>query len=552
MSDKQSSEMDLRGYLAVLNRRRVIGIVTIAVVLGASLLYSYLQEPVYAGKALILLQPRTEESPFDPNTGQRTDPGRVVSTEIEILLGPGVREDVRQRSGSAPSVSARSVGATDVIAVTARNTDPQRAADVANLYANAYIDFKRKRAVDDLLAAAKEIQASLNDIQRQIDALDAQVAAAAPNLQQLARDSTSAQKTALVQQLGLFKQTLDQLQVSARLRTGGAQLVGSAPVPTTPVSPRPVRDAILALFVGAMLATLLCFFAEHLDDSLETQQDLERLAGTVPVIALIPAVRGWKPKDSPRLIAMEDPRAAASEAYRTLRTAIQFIAIEHPMGVVQVTSPQASEGKSTTLANLAVTLATSGQRVIVVCCDLRRPRIHKFFGLSNDVGLTSVLVGSTPLRAALQSVPNVPNLKIIASGPLPPNPSELLSSTRTADLLAALRTQADMVLLDSPPILPVSDALVLFRHVDATLMVFSALATKRKHGIAALAKARQVDAPLVGAVLNGVSTRSGAGYGYAYGYADDSKNDASSSSTNGRGAGDARATDQPRFPLRRR
>lgn len=523
MTEKSDSlQRDLRHHLQVLSRRRTIGTITVAVVVGMVLIASYLQEPAYAAKARILLQPRSEESPFDPSTGQRADPDRALSTEIEVLRGEGVRDHVRQTLGSAPTVSARPVGTTDVVEITARSTKPQWAAEVANAYATSYIDFKRKSAVNDLLAAAKEIQASVDDIQAQIGALDAEVAGAPPGVQDVVRESLSAQKNALVQQRGLFKQTLDQLQVSARLRTGGAQLVGSAAVPTSPVSPKPLRNVLLALVVGATLAIALSFLVEHLDDSIESQEDLERLTGPVPVIGVIPAVRGWKTKDRPRVIAGEDPMAPASEAYRTLRTAIEFLAIDHPMGVVQVTSPQPGEGKSTTLANLAVTLATAGRRVTVVCCDLRRPRIHEFFGLSNEIGLTSVLLGKITPVHALQSVEGFPTMKVLTSGPILPYPSELLSSSATADVFDRLRRGSDIVLIDSPPILPISDALVLFRRVDATLMVFSALSTNRKDASAALALAHQVDAPLVGAVLNGISSRSG-GYGYGYGYGEERK-----------------------------
>jgi len=214
------------------------------------------------------------------------------------------------------------------------------------------------------------------------------------------------------------------------------------------------------------------------------------------------------------------------------------------MQTLQVTSPTAGEGKTTTLANLGVTLATAGKRVVIVCCDLRRPRIHEFFGLSNKVGFTSALVGERPVSAALQAVPGMPRLRLLASGPLPPNPSELLSSRRAADMFAALGADADIILIDSPPVLPVTDALVLFRHVDATLMVVSAGSTNRKEVAAAMAKVRQVNAPLIGAVLNGVKAEGG--YGYSYRYQSATGFDRSDADRNGAvGNGAAAADDRP-------
>ena len=274
---------------------------------------------------------------------------------------------------------------------------------------------------------------------------------------------------------------------------------------------------MLALVVGALLGVSLAFLVEYLDDSIETQEELERIIGPVPVLGQIPEVAGWKAKDKSRLVAAEAPRSPPAEAYRALRTAIDFVGLDHPMRTLQVTSSSAGEGKTTTLANLGVTLAPAGKRVVIVCCDLRRPRVHEFFGLSNKVGFTSALVGERPVSAALQAVPGIPRLRLMASGPLPPNPSELLASQRAADVFAALAVEADIVLIDSPPVLPVTDALVLFRHVDATLMIFSAGVTTRKEAAAAVAKVKQVNGPLVGAILNGVKARP-AGYGYGYGY----------------------------------
>jgi non-specific protein-tyrosine kinase len=214
---------------------------------------------------------------------------------------------------------------------------------------------------------------------------------------------------------------------------------------------------------------------------------------------------------------VEAPTSSASEAYRSLRTAIGFIGLDKPLRVIQVTSPSAAEGKTTTIANLAVALANVGKKVVVVDCDLRRPRIHTFFGIPNEVGFTSVLLGEVPLANAAQAVGRR-HLMLLASGQLPPNPSELLSSTRTAQVLATLQAEADVVLVDSPPVLPVTDSAVLSAHVDATLLVIRAGVTTRRQLTRAVEVLEQVAAPLVGTVLNGVTADEGYGYTYNYGY----------------------------------
>lgn len=522
MTEGQSGpELELLDYLRVLSRRKWIVVSTVLVLVGVSLLVSFLQEPVYKATARLLLQPRASESPFAPGTGVRLDPDRALATEIEVLKSQQVQAEVRARLGSGLAVLASPLGRTDVITVSAERTDPKRAADVANAYATAYLDLKRTQVVEGLVAAGKEIQGTISTLDKQIEAIDAQAEAllAGPEASrdQTARDSLSSQRGALVEQRALFKQTFDKLTVDANLATGGAQLVGSALVPTSPIRPTPARNAALAAVAGLLFGIGLAFLVEYLDDTIKTKEDLERIAGGVPILGLIPSVENWKAGDEAWVASREEPRSVPAEAYRTLRTAMQFVAIDRPVGMLQITSPSAGEGKTTTLANLGVALATAGQRVILVDCDLRRPRMHQFFGLENETGFTSLLVGDVPLSAVLQDVPGTRRLRVLPTGPLSPYPSELLSSRRASVVFAALRAEADIVLVDSPPVLPVTDALVLFRHADAVIMVFSARKTTRKQASTALEMAHQVDAPLVGAVLNALPLKKGhKGYNYAY------------------------------------
>jgi non-specific protein-tyrosine kinase len=512
-ADEIDGELELRDYLLVLRRRRAIVVLTVAVVVVVACVLSYIQTPVYAATAKLRIEPRAGISVFDTTSGQANGSALFIPTEIEVLQGEPVQDIVKRDLGSAPPVSVRQVGTTAVVQIVAESTDRQLAAKVANAYATAYIEHRRQQGIDESLAAQKEVQSKIKDLGDQIGDLDRQIAGGGPSAASL-----QAQRESLVEQQALFQDNLNRQQINRNLINGGAEVVRSATVPGSPIKPTPIRNAILALVVGCLLGVGLAFLAEYLDDSIPTQDALQQIIGTVPVIGLIPLVSGWKTREKSRLVAMEAPRSVPAEAYRALRTAIDFIALDHPMRTLQVTSPGQGEGKTTTLANLGITLATAGKRVVIVCCDLRRPRIHEFFGLDNQVGFTSTLLGERPVSAALQTVPGVPRLRLLASGPLPPNPSELLSSKRTADVFAALLADADIVLIDAPPVLPVTDALVLFRHVDATLMVFSAGTTTRKEAAAAMAKARQVDGPIIGAVLNSVKAESGYGYGYSYRY----------------------------------
>lgn len=514
-----TSVRGLREYLSMLRRRRWMIAASIVAVVGAALTAALLQDPIYEAQAELLLQPRNAETLFDPQTGARTDAVRAVQTEIEVLKSRPVRDAVRAKiQTEPPQVVATQVGQTDVIDVRARGSEPTLAAAVANAYAEAYVSFRLTQAVNDVVEAVEQIQGKITELQAQIDEIDRRVSGLSATQRIGLEANLRSQQATLVAQQAAFKQKLDELEVERSLKSGGAQLVSRAAIPDQPVEPRPFRTSVLALFLGTALGVGTALLFEHLDDSIKSKEDVDRIVGTAPVLTMVPAITSWKEREQPQVISQTDPTSAAAEAYRSLRTSIQFLALDRPMRTLQITSPNASEGKTTTLANLAIALARAGQRVIVVCCDLRRPRIHDFYSLTNDVGFTSVLLGERSLADAIQSVPGEERVKLLASGPAPPNPSELLGGRRAVELLTALQAESDIVLLDSPPVLPVTDAAVLSSRVDATLLVSTAGTTTRKELQRAYELLKQVDAPLIGTVLNGVSADSSYGYAYQYKY----------------------------------
>ena len=201
-----------------------------------------------------------------------------------------------------------------------------------------------------------------------------------------------------------------------------------------------------------------------------------------------------------QLVTLAEPRAPASEAYRTLRTNIQFSRLDKPLRTILVTGVEAGEGKSTTLANLAVVMAQGGKRVCAVDCDLRRPTLHKVFGLASEPGLTTAILEAGSTVARQQT--SVEGLTLVASGQLPPNPSELLGSHRFAEVLAGLAQEADIVLLDAPPVVAVSDAAVLANKVDGVILVVNAGKTKRDLAKRARSLLEKANANILGVVLN--------------------------------------------------
>jgi capsular exopolysaccharide synthesis family protein len=211
------------------------------------------------------------------------------------------------------------------------------------------------------------------------------------------------------------------------------------------------------------------------------------------------------------LIAIRDPRSPAAEAYRTLRTNLQFTSLDHPLHTLLATSTAPDEGKSTTLANLAVTMAQAEQQVILVDCDLRRPSLHTLFGASNESGLTNMILATEEAPPPLQDV-GVPGLSLLASGPLPPRPADILGSRRMEQVIARLRGMADVVLFDTPPVIAVTDAAVLATRVDGVLLVFQAGKTRRDRARRTREILEKVKANVVGVVLNGAALEQGYGY----------------------------------------
>ena len=209
------------------------------------------------------------------------------------------------------------------------------------------------------------------------------------------------------------------------------------------------------------------------------------------------------------LITVSEPRSPISEAYRTLRTNLDFAGLDQALETLVVTSAGVGEGKSTTLANLAVVSAQAGRKVIVVDADLRRPTLHQTFGLANERGLTTMMMDEAALASPPLQDTEVEGLSVLTSGPLPPNPADLMGSRRMEEVIAALSEQADQMFFDAPPVVAVTDAAVLATKVDGVLLVISAGKTRREYARTAVQRLEQINARLVGTVLTNVQLGAG-------------------------------------------
>jgi len=297
-----------------------------------------------------------------------------------------------------------------------------------------------------------------------------------------------------------FIAAVPRLQSSSALRVS---LVEPALTPTAPIRPRTRLNVALGLLLGLMLGVGLACLREFLDRSVKTPEELE-VAVSAPVVGTIPPFKAAK---QPIPVA-EQPRTAAAEAFRKLRTNFAFLGVDRDSLCCVITSPSAADGKSTVAANLAIALAQAGQQVAVVDADLRRPSLHRLFGLQQRVGTTTVLLDQAGVHDALQQPgPGLP--AVLTSGQAPPNPSELLGSRRMEELLTELRATYEIVLIDCAPLLPVTDPMVVSRFTDGILLITRAGKTTRDQAQAAQAACAKAGAMIFGTVLNATAVTEG-------------------------------------------
>lgn len=510
-----------RDYLRILGRRWWMVVATIVAFTLAGIVYSNRGPTIYKSSAEVRFA--SGASSVDINTSNRANSGtadRDVLTEVEVIKARRFKNDILDRMNLGPKAikqaNVSNVLNTNVIKITIGTADKALSARVANEYAKVYLAAVEAQKATSVKEQTASIVARITTTKTQLDALQTEITAEAkrvdatdaaalnaglnpPGPTATLTDLTSQRNqiepvyTALQQQYNEF------LVANAASQPTVRQI--SDAIPATKASqPQPVRDGLVGFVLGLVLGIVGAYVFELLSDRVRTRQDVERFS-RLPVLAMVP--RKGQRGGTGRPVALTSPGSPRAEAYRAARAGVQFLSMRAPMRRILLAGLVDSDRQDIAAANLAVTLAAAGSRVVLVDADLRDGKIHERFGLTRGNGLTSVLLGDSPLTEALRAV-DVPGgaLRVLATGPLPPNPADLVASESLSKVLSQLADGADYVIVSSPPLLPFNDALALSRHADGVIMVATARRTRRRQLADGAAKLQRVGAPAVGVVLD--------------------------------------------------
>jgi non-specific protein-tyrosine kinase len=508
-------------YLNLVRRWLWLLVATPALAAGAAFGYSQLTTPVYEA-SLTLWVSQASSGPgqqyadilaserLAKTYGALITKRPVLQATIDRLALPMTADELSRE------IAVKMVRDTQLLEVTARHNNPQLAATIVNTLAQTFEEQNLEIQKEGFSAAAGKLNA-------EISKLDTQLRSERSRLEKLNNEPlpdeaelleierlTSSIAQHQVSYASVLK-SLEEVRLSEATSINNVSVAEEASVPHEPVAPRTALNLIFGVVFGVLVATGLVALLEYLDDSFRTAGDLQAslsvtIMGNVHMFGSKGQRSGRnekqrRPVGPEPLVALSDANSHFAEAYRLLRTNLEFAALDKPLRTLQVTSALPQEGKSTTAANLAVVMAQSGKRVLLVDLDLRRPTLHRYFKVPNLAGLTSVLLGVTTVEAAIQQV-GIENLRVLSSGPLPPSPADTLSSLAAETLLATLAERFDIVIVDSPPVMVASDAVVIASRMDGVLVVVAAGKTSRRATKQAVEGLQRSSSSVLGAVFN--------------------------------------------------
>lgn len=505
--------MEIQRYWEMIWKWLWLIIIGTAVAGGISFYLSQTMEPVYQATTTLVVHETANPIPGY----EYSQP--AVATHAELIEKESVMEEVVDELDLPYSpralrgkISAHTNASTPLIKISAKDANPLMAQQIADTTVAVYIQQHRENLMAETQESLSYIESETATTKVKIDELEAKNNPG--GLTPSEEEELAAFEARLIQLQSL--RTLWEFQVLQAMAAGGISFGESASLPTSPVSPNVPRNVILACMLGVMVTTGGVFLKEWLDRSVKTAEDISKLTG----LSTLGAVAKFKvpPQEKGGLIAEAHPRSSVSEAFRMLRTNLQFASLGKPVQTLLVTSAGPREGKTSVTANLAVSLAQMGKKVIAVDADLRRHQLHEFFELPNSIGFSNLLLAQQPDVAGFLQPTKVEGLKIITAGPHPHNPAELLGSPRMSFLIEELRKEADIILFDSAPVLAAADATIMAPKVDGTILVVESGHTKPEAFIESKEALSKGNVNILGVVLNRIELAQRGGYYYHYRY----------------------------------
>jgi non-specific protein-tyrosine kinase len=512
--------VDLRRQIGIIRGWLPLFIASVALAAGVAFVLSNMLPRTYEAKAR--LNVGQSLSAVNPDYSQLLVSQRLSTTYAAVATTRPILQSVIGQLGLGVtsdelSTRVRADAPLDstLLTISAQDTDPTRAAAIANALA------------EQLIAASPAIQGREAEFQASIDAdllgTQAQIDATQTRADALTSvaNRTAAQDAELAtledRLVSLRSTYATLLSFSSSNASNLLSVVEPAVAPDAPVSPRPLLNTLVAAVLGLLLAAGVVVVAVHLDDRITDSEAVQDVVG-IGTLGAIARMKGDGGRSEIyRLAALLHPQSGVAEAYRTLRTNIEFASLDAPIRTLLVTSSVPGEGKTVTAANLAVIFAQAGRRVLLVDADLRKPGIHVIFDLPNAHGLTTMLRSDEVSLDAVANATEQENLRVLTTGPLPPNPAELLGSHRMSAIIDRLKAGGELLIFDSPPLQAVTDSAILSSMLDGTLFVIDADRSHRgavRQGREALVKA---GANVLGAVLNRIPARARSDYAQYYG-----------------------------------
>jgi len=520
--------VELRQYFGIFLKWAWLIVLTTGLAAGSSYFYSRNIPPAYRAQTTILLGRVADNANSNPSLGDVQTGYSLAAAYALLATQPPILQataDAIKWQDTWQSlyfkINAQALN-PQLLQISATDGDPRVAKSIADevahqLFVQGPIGAEQKQAEEQRTFVTTQ----LAQLKLQIEA-NQKILTGLNN--QAALESNATRLNDLNARISTLQTKIDSWQTNyANLSAilNGTQnlfltVLVPANEPNTPFSPNVSQNVLFAGIIGLVLAVAAILLLEYLDDTIKDGDSVQRVLNlsTLGAITRISGIRNA----SDHLIALTEPRAPITESYRVLRTNLRFTGLENPSGALLVTSAGPGEGKTTTAVNLAIVMAQSGRRVILLDADLRRPTVHSYLKLSNNVGLSSLFIEDASTPDQIMQDTTVEGLRVITSGPLPPNPSELLDSKVMIELLKTMRAQSDMVIVDSPPLLAVADATIIGSRCSGAILILDAGKTRTDIAKRAVERLRQTNVRVFGVVLNKLSLRRMSGYYSSYYY----------------------------------